>query len=150
MENIPVMLSCMLIFHLILNLGWFSLKSYHMNLDMFHMISFHMKHIIDMIFVLCSLFTGKKTILKMIWSGYDYIEKDFVATDYFIFEGYPEVILEPLDAPLLLKTGCYRCWFHIWSLMSRTLMHFLSSRFCTVLVFKCKNHTVRLFLESNF
>ena len=43
----------------------------------------------------------------MISSGYDYIEKDFVATDYFIFEGYPEVILEPLDAPLLLKTGCY-------------------------------------------
>jgi len=40
-------------------------------------------------------------------SGYDYIAEDYVETDHFIFEGYPEVILEPVDQPLLFKTGCH-------------------------------------------
>ena len=42
---------------------------------------------------------------KKMASGYDYIAEDFRETDYFIFEGYPEQILEPVDQPLLLKSG---------------------------------------------
>ena len=48
-----------------------------------------------------------RTFFGKYQSGYDYITEDYVETDYFIFEGYPEVILEPVDQPLLFKTGCH-------------------------------------------
>ena len=48
-----------------------------------------------------------RTFFGKYQSGYDYITEDYVETDYFIFEGYPEVILEPVDQPLLFKAGCH-------------------------------------------
>ena len=67
-----------------------------------------------------------RTLFGKYQSDYDYITEDYVETDYFIFEGYPEVFLEPVDQPLLFKLGCH-IYAHMINLIHFQLMLILNT-----------------------